>query len=81
MVNISLDHAFVYFIREINSDVDVMIQSMGGVTLPTTYDLAIKAENNLIQVGNISPRPPMTIFLDIHPSMPIHIPQITPLLS
>ena len=42
-----------------------MIQSMEGVSLPKAYDIAITAENSLVQVGKIAPRPPMPIFLDI----------------
>ena len=57
-----------------------MIQSMGGVSLPQAYDIAIGAENSLIQAGKIAPRPPMPIFLDIQPNMPLTIPPFNPLL-
>lgn len=80
MVRPSPDHAFLYYLRALNSDIVVMIQSMGGVTLPTMFDIAIRAENNLIQADKISPRPPMSIFPDIQPSMSIQIPPISPLL-
>ena len=39
-----------------------MIQSMQAVTLPDAYDVAVRAENSLIQAGKIAPRPPMPIF-------------------
>ena len=56
-----------------------MIQSMGGVSLPQAYAITIRAENSLIQVGKIAPRPPMPIFLDIQPNMPLAIPPFNPL--
>lgn len=39
-----------------------MIQSMGGNTLPQAFDIAVRAENCLIQAGMIARRPPMPIF-------------------
>ncbi|XP_059064494.1 uncharacterized protein LOC131856653 [Cryptomeria japonica] len=49
---------------------------MGGVTLPTAYDISIRVENSLIQVGKIAPRPPMPIFPDIQSLMPLQVPPI-----
>ena len=75
----STDHAFLYFLKSLNSDISVMIQSMGGVSLPRAYDISIRAENSLIQVGKIAPRPPMPIFADIQLNMPLAIPPFNPL--
>ena len=58
----SAQHAFLYYLRAFNSDIAVMIQSMQVVTLPDAYDVAVRAENSLIQAGKIAPRPPMPIF-------------------
>ena len=52
---------------------------MGGVSLPQAYNIAIRAENSLIQAGKIALRPPMPIFPDIHPNMPLTIPQFNQL--
>ncbi|KAH9299000.1 hypothetical protein KI387_030682, partial [Taxus chinensis] len=41
--------AFLYFLKALNFDISVMIQSMGGITLPDAYAIAIRAENFLIQ--------------------------------
>lgn len=70
----SADHAFLYYLKNLNSDISVMIQSMGGQSLPQAYSIAIRAEN--IQAGKIAPRPPMPYFSDIHPNMPLHIPPL-----
>ena len=61
----SKGHAFLYYLRSLNSDISVMIQSMGGYSLPQGYGIAIRFENSLIQVGKIAPRPPMPIYIDI----------------
>lgn len=74
---------FLYYLRALNSDISIMIQSMGGTNLPIAYDLAIRAENSLIQAGKIAPRPPMPIFPELHP-IPKAIPSlasIPPLLA
>ncbi|KAH9311994.1 hypothetical protein KI387_027029, partial [Taxus chinensis] len=36
--------------------------SMGGITIPMAYSIAIRAENCLIQAGKLAPRPPMPLF-------------------
>lgn len=69
-------HAFLYYLRALNCDIVVMIQSMGAVTLPTTYDVAIRIENSLIQARKIAHRPPMPIFPNIQPLMPLQVPPI-----
>ena len=56
-----------------------MIQSLGGNTLPNAYQIAIRAKNNLIQAGQIAPRPAMPIFL-VAPRLPLAEPlQVAPL--
>ena len=61
----SNDHAFLYYLKAFNSDISVMIQSMGGRTLPGAFDIAVRAENSLIQVRKLPPRPPMPYFEEI----------------
>ena len=56
-----------------------MIQFIGGVSLPQAYDIAIRAENSLIQASKIAPRPLMPIFPNIQPNMPLTIPPFNPL--
>ncbi|KAH9293755.1 hypothetical protein KI387_041040, partial [Taxus chinensis] len=51
--------AFLYYLKALNSDISMLIQSMGGTTLPAAYSIAIRAENCLIQAGKLAPRPPM----------------------
>lgn len=68
----------MYYLRVLNNDIEVMIQSMGGVSLSNAYEIAIKEENSLIQLRKITPRPPMPIFLDIQPNMPLQIPSFVP---
>ncbi|KAH9293400.1 hypothetical protein KI387_041395, partial [Taxus chinensis] len=41
--------AFLYYLKALNSDISMLIQSMGGTTLPAAYIIAIRAENYLIQ--------------------------------
>lgn len=65
------EYAFLYFLKALNNDIAVMIQSMGGVSLPDAFEIAIRAENSLIQVGKLAPRPPMPIFPDIHSNVPL----------
>lgn len=63
----SSQHALLYYLRALNSDIFVMTQSMDGNNLPGAYDLAIRAENSLIQARKIAPRPTMPIFPELHP--------------
>lgn len=72
----SNDYAFLFYLKALNSDIALMIQSMGGNTLPVAFDVAVRAENSLIQVGKIAPRPPMPIFADLQPIIPIVPPVI-----
>lgn len=44
----SADHAFLYYLKSLNSDISVMIQSMGGVSLPQAFGISMRAENSLI---------------------------------
>ena len=47
------EYTFLYFLRALKNDIAVMIQSMGGVSLPDAFEIAIRAENNLIQLVNL----------------------------
>ena len=40
---------------------------MGGNTLPVEFDIAVRAENNLIQARKLPPRPPMPYFVEVQP--------------
>lgn len=62
LVKLFPNHAFLYYLRDLNNDIAVMVQSMGGASLPGAYDIAIRVENCLIQAGKIAPRPPMPLF-------------------
>ena len=68
-------NAFLYYLRALNSDIATVLQTMGGTTLLGAYDMAIRAENTLIQGRKIAPRPPMSLF----PEIPNHQPSITPI--
>jgi len=78
MVRPPAEYAFLYFLKGLNSDISMMIQSLGGNSLPNAYELAIRAENNLIQARKIAPRPPVPIFPEIQASMPLPIPYFAP---
>ena len=68
-------NAFLYYLRALNSYIATVLQTMGGTTLPGAYDMAIRAENTLIQGGKIAPRPPMPLF----PEIKNHQPSIAPI--
>jgi hypothetical protein len=70
----SAEHAFLYYLKSLNSDISVLIQSMGGISLPQSYGLAVRSKNCLIQAGKIAPRPPMPIFPDIQSNIPLIMP-------
>ena len=50
----SKGHAFLYYLRSLNSDIFIMIQSMRGYSLLKGFDIPIRDENSLFQVGKIS---------------------------
>lgn len=50
-----MDMAFVFYFKAFNFDISVMIQSLGGNTLPQALDIAVQAKNNLINVGKLAP--------------------------
>ena len=52
---------------------------MGGVSLPQSYDLAVRVENCLIQAREIALRPPMPFFPDIQSNTPLIIPPFAPI--
>lgn len=58
-------YAFFFYLKAFNSDISVMIQSLGGSIVPNSYELAVQAKNNLIDVGKLPPRPPIFIFLEL----------------
>jgi len=47
--------AFLYYLKALDPEISVMIQSLGGETLPQSYDLAIKAESSLILSSKLPP--------------------------
>lgn len=59
------DMAFVFYLKAFNSDISVMIQALGGNTLLQAFDLAVQAENNLIDARKLAPHPTMPVFLEI----------------
>lgn len=61
-------NAFLHYLRSFNQRIATTLQTLGGNTLPVAYEFAIKAENTLIQSGELAPRPRMPLFLD----MPTH---------
>lgn len=71
MVRPTPAHTFLSYLRALNSNILVTIQSMGANTLPNAFDVAIRAENCLIHAGKIASRPPMPIFLEIQPIAPL----------
>lgn len=36
------DKAFVFYLKAFNFDISIMIQSLGGNTLPDTYELTVQ---------------------------------------
>lgn len=59
------DMAFVFSLKTFNSNISVMIQSLGGNTLPQAFDIKVQAENNLIDARKLAPRPTMPVFPEI----------------
>lgn len=51
-----------------------MIQSLGEDNVPESYDIVIKAERCLIQVGRLSPRLSMSLILDVLAQQPNLVP-------
>lgn len=62
--------AFIFYLKAFNFNKSVMIQSLGGNTLSQAFDLAVEAENNLIDVGKLVPRPLMLVFLELSNQVP-----------
>lgn len=46
--------AFLYYLKAIDSDIAITLQTMGGDTLPIAYDIAIRVESVLIQGGKLA---------------------------
>ncbi|KAH9298487.1 hypothetical protein KI387_030169, partial [Taxus chinensis] len=79
MVRTTTEGAFLYFLKALNYDIFVMIQSMGGITLPDAYAIAIRDENFLIQASKLAPRPPMPLYPDMGNPNPNQTPTIAPI--
>lgn len=62
--------AFIFYLKALNSDISVMIQSLGGNTLPQAFDIVVQSENNMIDVGKLAPRPIMLVFPEISHQTP-----------
>lgn len=60
--------AFMFYLKVINMDITLMVTSIRGNTLPDAYEMAMHAENNLIDVGKLSPQPPILVFTKISDS-------------
>lgn len=76
-IRFSIEYAFLYFLKSLNNDISVMIQSTGAISLPQAFDIAIRVENSLIQVGKIAPRPHMPFFPSIRSNMPLVVPHLS----
>lgn len=63
------DMAFVFYLKAFNSNISVMIQSPGANTLLQAFDIVVQAENNLIDVGKLTPHHIMPVFLEISPQV------------
>lgn len=74
VVNPSLGNAFKNYLRDFNSDIVTKLQTIGRDTLPSAYDIAINAENCLMQGGMLAQKPLILIFPNIHTHQPIMAP-------
>ncbi|KAH9326436.1 hypothetical protein KI387_006614, partial [Taxus chinensis] len=63
----------------LNSDISMLIQSMGGTTLPAAYSIAIRAENCLIQAGKLGLRPPMPLYPNLENPSTSQAPTLAPI--
>ncbi|KAH9291982.1 hypothetical protein KI387_042826, partial [Taxus chinensis] len=70
--------AFLYYLKALNSDISMLIQSMGGTTIPMAYSIAIRAENCLIQAGKLAPRPPMPLYPNLENPSTSQAPTLAP---
>ncbi|KAH9299879.1 hypothetical protein KI387_044102 [Taxus chinensis] len=77
-VRITAEGAFLYYLKALNSDISMLIQSMGGTTLPAAYSIAIRAENCLIQAGKLAPRPPMPLYPNLENPCTSQAPTLAP---
>ncbi|KAH9331807.1 hypothetical protein KI387_003915, partial [Taxus chinensis] len=71
--------AFLYYLKALNFDISMLIQSMGGTTIPVAYSIAIRAENCLIQAGKLAPRPPMPFFPSLESPSTSQVPILAPI--
>ncbi|KAH9291090.1 hypothetical protein KI387_044661, partial [Taxus chinensis] len=49
VVRLRAEGTFLYYLKALNSDISMLIQSIGGTTLPVAYSISIRADNYLIQ--------------------------------
>lgn len=59
------DMVFVFYLKAFNSDISMMIQSLGGNTLLQAFELVVQAENNMIDIGKLAPQPLMPVFPEL----------------
>lgn len=52
----------MFYLKSINADILMMIQSVDGTTLPDAYNITVKVENNLINARKLPPWPTMPVF-------------------
>ncbi|KAH9308533.1 hypothetical protein KI387_036444, partial [Taxus chinensis] len=60
----------------LNSNISMLIQSMGGTTILAAYSIAIRAENCLIQAGKLAPRPPMPFYPNLESPRTSQVPNL-----
>lgn len=65
LVRLTPKGEFIYYLRALNSDIVIMIQSMGGAIFLEAYALTIWAENCLIQARKLTPKPLMPLYLEL----------------
>ncbi|KAH9327816.1 hypothetical protein KI387_043750 [Taxus chinensis] len=75
----TVEGAFLYYLIALNSDISMLIQSMGGTTLPAAYSIAIRAENCLIQAGKLAPRPRMPLYPSLESPSASQAPVLAPI--
>ena len=63
-------NAFLHYLNDFDNNITIALQFMRGDTLPATYDMAIRADNILIQVGSLAPRPLIPLFPDMPTQQP-----------
>ena len=62
------EYVFLYFLRDLNSKIAIMIQCMHDTTLPIDYGIIVAMKNSLIHASRIAPMLPIFIFPKIQAS-------------